>query len=383
MSYFHFDIYSKQSSKKPGNPCGDAFNIFRDEISTTIVLSDGIGSGIKANIAANLCVARILGLLKHGATLREAFTSLVHTMNKAWGTTEPFAVFSVVRILNTGDVTVLSYEIPAPVIVTKMNARILSDRTYTLEKAIISESSAQLEPGEGILLVSDGITQAGLGNGLINGWEIDGVARHIKNHLFKNLVSDQTMVDSIHKKAVDLWGKKAGDDCTAVFIKSRKGITVNILTGPPVNMKNDTDIVKNFIQNEGHKIVCGGSTAKMAARELGKKITVNMDNTSAISPPSYKIKGLDLVTEGVVTLNQVYNIIDENPEDITNKTDVISLAEMLQMSDRVVFFTGEAKNIGDEAIEFRQQGILPRKKIIELLSQKLISMGKLVIHHSS
>lgn len=380
MSYFHFDIFTKQSSKKLGNPCGDVIDFVRDELSTTIVLSDGIGSGIKANIAANMCVSRLLALIKNGATLREAFTAMVRTMNKAWGTTEPFAVFAVAQILNNGETTILSYEIPSPLLITRNSASVLSDRVYTLEKAIISEVNCSLELGQGLLMVCDGITQAGMGNGLINGWEIEGVASYASKSLDKTFKDPELLINSIHDKAREYWGKEKGDDCSLVYAKSRRGIIVNIMSGPLEDKSQDTFFVARFLSSEGIKIVCGGSTAKILARETGKNLTVESMPDNGITPPKYSINGINLVTEGIVTLNQVYNILDEDLSNYdTKKTPVIELVEFLKDADRINFFIGNARNIGSGNIEFRQQGILSRQNIIPLIADKLRLMGKLVV----
>ena len=140
MSYTHIDIFAKQSSKRTGEACGDVYGVEKDATGTVIVLSDGLGSGIKANIAANLCVSRILGLIRNGASIRQAFSSLVKTMNSAWGKQEPFAVFTICKILNNGQVTILTYEMPLPIIISNKIAQIANNRTYTLENAVIHEA---------------------------------------------------------------------------------------------------------------------------------------------------------------------------------------------------------------------------------------------------
>jgi len=381
MSYHHIDIIDRQSSKKVNAPCGDAFGVLRNEVATTVVLSDGLGSGVKANVAANLCVSRILGLIKNGATLREAFSSMVRTMNKVWGTISPFAVFNILQVLNNGDVTVLSYESPQPILLGPNNAYILSDRVYTLEKSLISEVNTKIEMGEGILLMTDGITQAGLGNGLANGWETEGVLQYIRQYIHHEDISSQYIVDSVHRKALDLWGNNYGDDCSVLLAKSRSGIVVNIFTGPPADSKNDCRLVQDFHNRKGIKIICGGVSAKIVARQLGKQLRVDSKSTSVITPPAYSIDGMNIVSEGIVTLNQVYNILDEDVSKHKSDSKVFQIAEFLQMADRVNFFGGEAQKPDEDRIEFRQQGILHRKEIVRLISEKLQKMGKLTVHY--
>jgi len=380
MSYVHSDIWVFQQSKVQGNPCGDVVKYHRDIHSTIVVLADGLGSGLKANIAATLVCTRLIELVKNGYTLREAFSAVVETMNKAWGTDEPFAVFTVARILVTGRTTVLSYEIPPPVLFDNSVANVMIDRTFTEGKAVITESNFRCNRGESIVLVSDGITQAGLGQGLPNGWGTEGLVRYINRKLSNKEYQIDNISKDIVKHALKHWIKKIGDDCTAVHIKSRVGIIVNILTGPPENPDDDSRLVKEFMGQRGIKIISGGTTAKLVSRELKIPLEIKEDSLSyTISPASYKIEGINLVTEGIVTLNHVYNLIDEDTSKYLDESDVFEYCEFLKLADRVNFFIGTSSNIDMDSIQFRQQRILPRQKIVPLLIDWLQEKGKLVV----
>jgi hypothetical protein len=380
MSYVHSDIRVYQQSKVQGNPCGDVVNYYRDIHSTIVVLADGLGSGLKANIAATLVCTRLIELVKNGYTLREAFSAIVETMNQAWGTDEPFAVFTVARILITGRTTVLSYEMPPPVLFDNIVANTMIDRTFIHGKAVVTESNFRCNRGESIVLVSDGITQAGLGQGLTNGWGTEGLLRYINRKLSNKEYQVENISTDIVKHALKHWIKKIGDDCTAVHIKSRVGIIVNILTGPPENPEDDAKSVKEFISQRGIKIISGGTTAKMVSRELRLPLEVNEESLAyTISPASYKMDGINLVTEGIVTLNHVYNLIDEDTSKYIDESDVFEYCEFLKLADRVNFFIGKSSNLDMDSIQFRQQGILPRSKIVPLLINWLQEKGKLVV----
>lgn len=379
MSYLHVDIIKKQSSKVVGNPCGDVIGYDRDDISTTLVLSDGLGSGIKANIAANMCVARCLGLIKSGASLKETFSTLVSTMNNAWGTENPFAVFSIARILRNGDSTILSYEMPPPLLVNSYSGNILTTNATTIEKAIIYESHCSLKVGEGIMLVSDGITQAGLGCGLTHGWEIKGVSSFVTNLLLNKKANIKEIPELVHNFARTLWKKAKGDDCSIAFALCRNGITVNIVTGPPANKNNDEKFIGSFLKSEGIKIVCGGTTAKLVSNALKRPLNLKEGTGNSITPPEYSIDGINYVTEGAVTLNQVFNILDEDISEYNTKTGVFALVDFLNIADKINFWIGDATNEGLENIEFKQQHILSREKITRLLINRLREKGKLVV----
>ena len=379
MGYLHVDIIEKQTSKVAGDPCGDVIGYHRDDVGTTIVISDGLGSGVKANIAANMCIARTLELLKSGTTLKEAFQILVSTMNNAWGTDKPFAVFTLARIIRNGDATIFTYEMPPPVIVNSYSGSVLRTNTKTIEKAICYESHCSLKNGEALLLVSDGITQAGLGNGLVNGWEIKGVATFITSKLLKKSAGIREIPELVHDEARRYWRKSKGDDCSVAMALCRNGVVVNLITGPPSDKSQDERFVKEFLNNQGIKIVCGGSTAKMVARIKKSSLSLKENTGNAVTPPEYEIDSINCVTEGAVTLNQVYNIIDEDITDVYPKTGVHALADFLNIADKINFWIGDAPNDDIDGLAFKQQHILSRKVIVELLVEKLRKKGKLVI----
>jgi len=377
MGYLHVDIECVQSSKKPGAPCGDVVGHDRNPAATTMVCSDGLGSGIKANIAATMCVSRLLELLRRGASLREAFNSLVATMNDAREKDLPYAVFTVARIRSDGEATVLSYEMPEPILLSNRVATILSHRSVTVDCSLIHESLCHMRSGEGLLVVSDGVTQAGLGAGWAEGWRIEGVARSLNDCLTNGMALKQ-LPTFVHDRAREIWDRIPGDDCTAALALCRAGQTVTVLTGPPENREEDAAVVNRFMQAEGRKIVSGATTAKVVSRGLGCRLVVQHDNTSVIAPPNYSIRGIDLVTEGAITLNQINNIFEEDPSNYEAHTGVTKLCEILHAADRIDFLVGSAVNPANSDILYRQQGILPRARIVPLLAERLRKAGKLV-----
>ncbi|MCC7318434.1 MAG: SpoIIE family protein phosphatase [Bacteroidales bacterium] len=376
--YIHSDVFAVQSSKRPEMPCGDSYGVIRDRTATTIVLADGLGSGIKAHISANMCVARILGLVRMGMTIRESFDAVSATMDQVWGNGEPFAVFTIARILNNGQTTVLSYEMPPPMLINKAYAQLLRDRVYTRNKAIIHESSCIIDKGDALLLVSDGITQAGIGKLFPMGWESEGVRQFLQSKLPVSRLDGLQMATLVHDQAKGYWPEGKGDDCSVLCVVNRRGVIVNLLTGPPLNKKDDEKWVNDFDQSEGIHIISGGSTANMTARILKKRLGVK-DTESTITPPSFLLDGCELVTEGMVTLNQVYHLLDEDPANYPEGSPAGEMAAFLKIADRINVWLGQAENVNEGSIEFRQQGLLNRQKISAKIVKRLQDQGKLVV----
>ncbi len=378
MKYIHIDVEKMQSSYHSGDPCGDVINTLRLPEATYMIFTDGCGHGTKANITANYISSRLKTLIAEGQTMRQAFEFVVKTVEDSKGRDLPYCAMTLIKILNNGETTILTYEMPHTILTTTNGAEILAGRTITMGKAVVSESFCYLEPGDSLLTMSDGITDSGIGTISIRGWGLPAVKDYLIS-LISSGKSTKKLPKYLHSKSRELWGASPGDDCTVVQCFCRPGETVTILTGPPSDKKKDRAIVNRFLRSQGKKIVCGATTSKLIATHTGEEIGLDQNHSSMISPPKYMIKNIDLATEGAVTLNQAYNIIGESQEHYEEISGVTELCKMLHNADSITFMIGAAQNKGHEHISFIQRGIMPRHKIVPKLAEKLREMGKLVV----
>ncbi len=377
MPYHHIDVECQQVSKKQGDPCGDVFLCKRTIYHSTLICADGIGSGVKAHIAAQMNTARLAGLLSSGMSLRDAFFSVVATMGEWRDGTKPFTAFTVARILNDGSTTVLGYEMPPPFFVGRRDACVLVGYPLPIDVGEAHEYRCNLAPGTGLVLMSDGITQSGLGRGYPSGWGIDGIEEFLQGWVGRGRPL-RLAVRDILRQAQDHDAGVSGDDQTVVLGHCHEGSVVNMMTGPGKDRTEDMARVHAFLGREGLKVVCGATTADIVARCSQEELEVEQKPLSFSTPPRYFIQGMDLVTEGAVTLNQVYNILGEDLERESDQSAAADLALMLKGADRVNFTVGCAQNPANKDLVYRKQGILSREKIIPLIAAKLEHMGKLV-----
>jgi hypothetical protein len=350
----------------------------RTATATTLVVADGIGSGIRACVAATMCTSRLLALFESGFSVRRAASSLIRTMESAKSSGLPYAAFSIARILNHGEASVLTYEAPGAVLVSRRQATPLPRRPLVLEDVVAEEANCHLEPGEGLMLFSDGITQAGLGGKLRGGWRLEGAAEYISDLLARGATLNE-LPERVAAQANLLSQGTVGDDATAVLASCRWGRVVNILTGPPADRRKDHEVAHRFMAMAGAKLICGATTADVVARHLGREITVDRSSQSLLAPPSYLLEGVDLVTEGAVTLNQLYNVLDADPTTFDEDSSVTQLHALVSDADRTNIFLGGARNPASKHISFQQRGIMPRDRVISLVADKLREAGKLVV----
>ncbi len=376
MTYIHPDIEQLQSPKHPGQPCGDVFSWRRSPAGTLLILADGLGSGVTANLDATLFISWLRKHLEDGISLRQAMERVVRTSRKARTEDVPFAAISTARIRPDGSAVILGYEAPPPLVVSDRCATLPRHHTLTMANETVRESHCHLHAGDALFLFSDGITQAGLGAEHPRGWTINGARKRI-HHLAQSGKTFEDIAHMIHDEAREM-SDEGHDDTSVILARCREGGVVNIFTGPPSEPHADEEIVRRFFQADGHHIICGGTTAEIAARETGEVIDMVQNPNSRITPPRSLIDGVDLVTEGSISLNQLYNIWEEEPERLEEESAVTDLYHYLHDADRVHFLVGQADNPANGDIKFSQQGILTRQKIIPLLAEKLNEAGKLV-----
>jgi hypothetical protein len=378
--YRHLTVDLTQASKRAGQVCGDFIAQDRTTEATTVILCDGIGSGVRADLAARMCAARLRELLHLGFSLRDACERVTTTMHEARSRDIPFAAFTVVRMLNDGETTVLTYETPPPLLIQGLAVSVLEPHFMTRGIEVMGESQTHLRPGDSLFVTSDGVSQAGLGVTHQLGWTMTG-ARDFTARCLDEGMALAKVPGAILEEVRRLTGGVYGDDTSIVRLSCRAGATVHIMTGPSPDPAKDEQIVDSFLEAEGTKVVCGSVTAEIAARQLGVHVTLASTPVSAFEPPCYEIPGIDLATEGAVTLNQTYNVIDMDPRDLEPEAGVTRLCRYLHAADRVHFWLGGAINQEQSGVMFRQIGVLPRTTIVPLLAEKLRQTGKLVVIH--
>jgi serine/threonine protein phosphatase PrpC len=358
--------------------CGDATLCERTLDYTEFVLCDGIGSGVYANIAAISCASRLIELFRAGVSQEAACEMVADSMHRARQEDIPFSAFTAARILNDGQFTVYSYEAPAPIRIMNGRATVLKPHFYQAGNEVIGESSGTLDLGDSLVLCSDGVTQAGLGHGYTFGIGEEGIADTVNKCLVRG-VGLREMSERLIDMAHQISGGRHEDDTTVAVLNCREAFEVTMLSGPPSLKSKDRSYIERFLTKTGMRVVCGSTTAEILARESGKDILLKSAGTSLGSPPEYVMDGVDIITEGAVALNQIYNILGEDPERFTTDSPVERLCALLMKADVITFIIGRSVNNAHMDLVFKQLGIRPRAAAIKSISKRLKEMGKLIV----
>ena len=312
------DVAYDSLIKKDEELCGDRVEIIRLEDSTIIVMADGLGSGVKANILASLTAKIASTMLKEGADIYETVDTIVNTLPVCKVRNIAYCTFTIMKIYNDGRAYIAEYDNP-PFFLIRNNKGIEIDKKQSIinEKKVV-ESEFTLQEGDVLTVVSDGCIHAGIGNILNLGWSWDNV----ENYLIRNIQcrrSAKNLEKDLIQVCWDLYGGKPGDDTTALCVKARKPEFIDLFTGPPEDERNDSYIIKEFMKGTGKKIICGGTTSNIASRELGLELKVNLDFFDKDVPPTATMDGIDLITEGVLTLSKAIEKLSNYEASFTQK----------------------------------------------------------------
>ncbi len=334
--------------------CGDWVKISKNPNILTVVLSDGLGSGVKANILATLTAEIAASMLKRGSTVDEVIETLTATLPECQVRRLAYATFAVLQVFDGREAHLVEYDTP-PLILIRDNPVLELPITERLAAGrIIRESQFLLEDGDYMVMLSDGYIHAGVGGVYRLGWGWKNISVAARR-LVASRGDAHQLTRALSKICLKMCNGSPGDDATVVGMWVRQTRTATILSGPPRDPKLDSLVVSKLMSSEGVKAICGGTTAQMVARELKQELVTEWQAlgkhspSSAVSkiPPIARLKGLDLVTEGILTLSSAAEQLQkvEVIHDLPPVQDAGTLlARLLLEADEIHFIVGNAIN---------------------------------------
>lgn len=379
-SFIDISVCSKNKSNE--ELCGDNVEYFRTADGVIVVLSDGLGSGVKANILSTLTTKIAITMLKKGASIEDVVDTIAQTLPVCSVRKLAYSTFTIIKINDDGEVYLVDFDNPE---VFFLRDGKIMDIDYTVQiinERKIKESRFTLIENDTMVLVSDGVIHAGAGKSLNLGWQWINVATFLEN-LVTGTTSSQDTTNVLVTVCDELYMHKPGDDMTVVTLKMRKPQEVVLFSGPPTSKNNDSTIVMQLINTTGKKIVCGGTAANIVSRELNAEIQTSFDMYDRSIPPIAKIKGIDLVTEGVLTLQKTVDILTKiksaNNFSFMGKKDGASLLSTLLYENctHLNLLIGKAINPAHQNPDFPSE-LSIKLNLILSLKKAMESLDKIV-----
>lgn len=387
-SCYHVEACFKSLNKYGEELCGDNVRLKRDPDFFHAVLADGLGSGVKANILSNLTSTILSEMMSSGAELEDVIDTMLHTLPECQERGIAYSTFSLAEVFNYGLVYLVEFDNPKAIVIRKGEVLDLSYIHRTIIDKEVKEAIFKAEEDDIILLFSDGLIHAGLGQSLNFGWDHEAIEDFVKAS-FRSTDSVQDMADILLANVNYLYGGKCGDDSTVIVLKVIKAKNTMVMVGPPKDMEDDAKVVKKLMSASGKKVVCGGTTANIVAREIDKPVT--MDDLALLSidvPPIVHIEGIDLATEGVLTLQKVVSYLRKMMQDPTLLKEVLGsrdhdgaldlLRVLINDSTQITFMVGQSDNPAHKALAYSTISLNAKKQIIEEIASYLRQLNKIV-----
>lgn len=383
----HIDINCQQINHEGERICGDVFISKKIEQENRIVcvLSDGMGHGVKANMLATLTATMAVNFTKEHKEPQKIAEIIMKTLPVCSVRQISYSTFTIVDIEIGGRVSILEYDNPQCTIIRDNEVFdpgwqcLLLDEGKNTKELLYCSFIPKKE--DRILYWSDGIAQSGLGSDPYPfGWGVEASAKFVIDKIKKDpLISARKLSVLTVNKAFQNDRYHAKDDTSCASIYFREPRKLLLCTGPPIRKQIDqelAEIVKNF---QGKKVISGGTTADIIARELDIKIVDTLEFDDPDLPPESIMDGIDLVTEGILTLSKVANILKDytGDQDLGNGP-ADKMVKMFIRSDEIHILIGTKINIAHQdptlpvELEIRRT---VAKRIARLLDQKFLKGG--------
>ncbi|MBQ4166566.1 MAG: SpoIIE family protein phosphatase [Oscillospiraceae bacterium] len=363
--------------------CGDHVDIVDgNDGSTVIVLADGLGSGVKASILSTLTSKIISTMMAEGISIEECVATIAATLPVCSLRGVAYSTFTIIHLLNNEAAEIIQYDNPHVIVIRDEKNYDYPKTEMNIGGKKIYKSTIKLRENDMFVAMSDGCPHAGIGIAYNFGWKREEIIDFIEvlapvGYTAKTLST--MLVDECNK----LYGNRPGDDATACIVKIRKREPMNMLFGPPSNRSDCDRMMSLFFSKEGKHIICGGTTSSIAAKYLGKPLKASLNFERSDVPPIAELEGVDLVTEGVITVNKVLeyakDYLDKNElyEQWNFKRDGASLISRLLFEEAtdINFYVGRAINPAHQNPDLPINFSI-KMNLVEELSACLRQMGK-------
>ena len=342
----YYEWGTMQLHKHREELCGDSVAISRRSDSVTLALSDGLGSGVKANILATLTTRIAMHLLENDLPLSEVVQTLSQTLPVCRVRKLAYSTFAIAQFFRDGHARIVEFDTPPAILLRGRKQAPLAFNERAIGGKTIREVVLELKLGDWIVFVTDGVLNAGIGGVYPLGWGWEQTTRYLEGHTHPEL-SAQAVAEKLAETVSDLYAGDPGDDVSIVAIKVRRKLVATVFTGPPVESADDERVLSGFMKRGGLHVVCGGTTAKIVSRHLGRPLDVDLETMKPDVPPLARMENLDLVTEGILTLTKANDLLRSGAgkETVRFQTDgAAALVRLLLNVDHVHFIVGLAAN---------------------------------------
>lgn len=386
MSEFCTDIGYISLNKWGEQLCGDHVELVgQGENDTVLVLADGLGSGVKANILSTLTSKIISTMMANHMSIEDCVATIAATLPVCQVRGVAYSTFTIIRIEANREAEIIQYDNPHVILLRGGKHFDYPMERETIDGKEIYKTRLELQEDDTFVAMSDGAIHAGVGQKLNFGWDRADIIRFLEL-MYNNGNTAKTVCAMLTGQCNKLYSGRPGDDTTAAVIRIRRRQPLSLMIGPPSSPGDVRRMMGLFFARPGSHIICGGTTSTLAAEYLGKPLDCGLPvYVDPDIPPTAKIEGVDLVTEGVITFSRVLEYAKDYLGDNSSYTDwsykkdgASQVARALfENATDICFFVGRAANPA------HQNPSLPisfniKMRLVDEVADCLRKMGKRV-----
>jgi hypothetical protein len=310
---FHVDMAYKSMNQHGEELCGDKVELLNTNDSHIMILANGMGSGVRANILASMTSKILATMILNGETIDECMSTVLSTLPISSESNEAYATFTVLQVNDNGKAYLVEFDNPDTICIRNGKPFTLPKTERMIEDKLIRECHFEVQNGDTYAVVSEGCFVSELDKS--SNWDLEDAVEFVQDCLEETHASKR-LANQIVQESCDYYRGECENDVTAAVMRIRNYHKVKFMTGPPKFKENDEAAVADLMEGHAFRIVSGGSTAEIVAR-ITKNPVVPVDekHPDPDIPPISTIKGIDLVTEGVITLNRVVEILQQYVEN--------------------------------------------------------------------
>lgn len=363
--------------------CGDQVIVVKpDEDTEIVVLADGLGSGVKACILSTLTAKIISTMMAQSMSVEECVNTIASTLPVCKVRGVAYSTFTILKIYGNEEAEIIQYDNPHVILLRDGKNFVYPETSTEIGGKTVYRSKVKLLEGDVFILMSDGCVHAGVGMALNYGWQRENIISYMEKYYSPDYTA-KALTTILLDECNKLYGGSPGDDTTVCSVKIRRRQSVNLMIGPPSNPNDVKKMMSLFFSKQGKHIVCGGTTSSLAAEYLGKTVRPSLDYLDPEIPPTAEIDGVDLVTEGVITMNRVVLYAQSYVKDNNMFSDwsygldgASAISRMLfEEATDINFFVGRAANPAHQNPDL-PIGFNIKMRLVEQLSDALKEMGK-------
>ncbi|MCC8017306.1 MAG: serine/threonine-protein phosphatase [Lachnospiraceae bacterium] len=383
---FSIDLAYRSINHVGEELCGDKVEVANNDDCRILILADGMGSGVRANILATLTSKIIATMMREKMSVDEVVATITKTLPVSSVNHAAYSTFSVIQAFNDGRIYIVEYDNPECILIRGGKVKKLPFVYRTIGDKRIRECEIWSEIGDSFVIMSDGCLYCGTGEIMNYAWDWKALSNCAEVGAGRTRNAQQ-MADYINANCAELYGNIPMDDTTVGVVRILEENVLSLLTGPPADKADDYRMVEDFMKNDGIKIVSGGAAGNMVARVLNERLVPVDEHLDPEIPPTSKLKGVDLVTEGVLTLHKTIDLLERYVKDDVSDEFFIELSRengatrlacyLMEDCSTVKLYIGRAVNLeySEKTLPFE---ISARQNLTQSLIAVLEKMHKKV-----